>query len=63
MVSYLPILMVILDVENSNNEGGFNMELLWLIQMAVQGIFVWIIFPIAILYYEGDEQVSIVSSN
>eukprot|EP00347_Sterkiella_histriomuscorum_P002802 403366747 len=55
-LSYLPILMVPLDIANSQADGGINMELLWFIILVTQCSFVWGLFPICIVYYESNEQ-------
>ncbi len=55
--------MVPLDVVNAENHSGLNMSLIWTIVLATQLICVWVVFPVIIVYYEGNEEDNIVSLN
>ncbi|CDW87933.1 UNKNOWN [Stylonychia lemnae] len=55
-ISYTPILMVPLDISNSQSNGGLNMETLWGIILIIQVSCVWVLFPIFIVFYESNEQ-------
>lgn len=53
--------MLSLDVTNTRNDSGLNMELCWIIIYI--SVFVMLIFliPIAIFFYESDEDKPIVN--
>jgi LMBR1-like membrane protein len=52
-ISYLPFLMVPLDVATPNDQG--LMRILWEGLLVTQVVCVWVLFPILIVYYESNE--------
>lgn len=58
----MPFLLVLLDVANSSSTGAgsLNMQIFWIIEMLIQVILVWLVFPLSIVYYESDEGFEVV---
>lgn len=61
-VSYLPILLVILDVTNGDSTSELFKNL-WFGETLVQVILVFGLFPFFIVYYEGNEEDAFVLLN
>uniref|UniRef100_A0A7S4HHM8 LMBR1-like membrane protein n=1 Tax=Prymnesium polylepis TaxID=72548 RepID=A0A7S4HHM8_9EUKA len=51
----LTVLMLPLDVANRQSDGGFDMEFLWNLTYALQGVFAIILIPSALFYYEAED--------
>lgn len=49
------ILLLPLDVANNNSQGGLNLDITWQILYAVIALFVVVIIPFFIFYYEADD--------
>ena len=54
-LSYLPFLLMALDIADTTGETGLDIMLFWEILLAAQVLCVWVIFPILIVYYESNE--------
>lgn len=54
-MSYLPFLLMALDIADTTGETGLDIMLFWEILLATQVLCVWVIFPILIVYYESNE--------
>ena len=51
----LTVLMLPLDVANRQSNGGFDMEFLWHLLYALQGVFAIVIIPSSLFYYEAED--------
>jgi hypothetical protein len=60
-LSYLPFLLMALDIADTTGETGLDIMLFWEILLATQVLCVWVIFPILIVYYESNENDGAVS--
>ena len=62
---YVPLLLVHLDVtyhldaSHSDHENMAGYRDTWLVVILIQSVYVWIICPLTIVYYEGNERDSI----
>ena len=54
-MSYLPFLLMALDIADTTGDTGLDIMLFWKILLATQVLCVWVIFPILIVYYESNE--------
>ena len=54
-MSYLPFLLMALEIADTTGDTGLNIMLFWEILLAAQVLCVWVIFPILIVYYESNE--------
>lgn len=64
-LSWATVLMFPLDVSNSrgDQESPFRMDLFWRIIYIITGVFVLVIIPACIYYYESDSEWTCVSLN
>lgn len=54
-MSYLPFLLMALEIADTTGDTGLDIMLFWEILLAAQVLCVWVIFPILIVYYESNE--------
>ena len=59
--SFVPLLFVMIDSNNSRIEEPLDISWAWNLIAGTQGIYVWIICPLSIVYYQGNERESVVT--
>jgi len=55
VLSAISILMLPLDVANNGGEGGFPMDMMWIVVYIIVGVFAIVICPFAMFFYESEE--------
>ena len=62
MVAESQMLLLPLDVNNVRDGTNVNMKIFWYIMFVTSFIMVTIVLPLALLYYESDEDQSFVNT-
>eukprot|EP00355_Strombidium_rassoulzadegani_P006822 CAMPEP_0168616748 /NCGR_PEP_ID=MMETSP0449_2-20121227/5184_1 /TAXON_ID=1082188 /ORGANISM="Strombidium rassoulzadegani, Strain ras09" /LENGTH=128 /DNA_ID=CAMNT_0008657537 /DNA_START=80 /DNA_END=466 /DNA_ORIENTATION=+ len=61
-MSFVPILLVHLDYYFTTSGGSMDLENfrnVWLVWITLQGVYVWILCPLTIVFYESNERLTI----